>query len=60
MMDKFWGHQISLPNIAKQLKFVEAYKQCKKQMQVHEEAAKALDKLMASLQHQAFTTGFAE
>jgi type I restriction enzyme S subunit len=58
MMDKFWQHQISLPNISKQLKFVEAYKQCKKQIEVHEKAAVALGKLLASLQHQAFTTGF--
>lgn len=59
MMDKFWAHEIKLPNLTKQIKFVEIYKQCKKQKQAHIHATEILDELTASLQHQAFSTGFA-
>jgi len=58
MMDKFWEHEVSVPSMVNQLKFERFYIALSSNKRVHEAELKKTNQLLASLQHQAFTTGF--
>ena len=59
MMDKFWSHKVALPPLDKQKKFELLFERCNELRLTHESSLLNFEKFIASLQHQAFTTGFA-
>jgi type I restriction enzyme S subunit len=58
MMDKFWDFEMELPEIMVQQKFQQLYEKCSEIKKSLKSNFEKQDSLIASLQQQAFTTGF--
>jgi type I restriction enzyme S subunit len=59
MMDKFWDYEMTLPDLGVQRNFQQLCEKCIVMKQSLNDAIEKHDKLIASLQHHAFTTVFA-